>query len=275
MNSLRRTRKKILHLTLALILIGFLPTQSFAWGEKGHRIIAALAWYKLGDQYKREIQNLLGSQGVDPDGPLAAIAGWADRQALQYPEQRKWHFVDIPLSETSYDEKRDCSDGNCLVKKLDEKKVEFQFGKDRQTRIQALSYLVHLIADIHQPLHCTDNDDNAGNRVQVKFEGNVTNLHKVWDSDMIEKRGLTVSQYVENLKNVETSKGFWFADWANDSHAIARRYVYAIPNDKELGGSYYRSNLPILERQLAKAAEKLVQVLEDALGSRPYQRRAR
>src|SRR4030095_8489171 len=165
MNTARRTPIKILHLILALSLIGFVPTRTFAWDEKGHKIIAALAWSKLNEQYKRQLRELIGSQNSDPDGPLAAIAGWADRQGLQYPEQRKWHFVNIPLSAPTYDEKRECYDGNCIVVKLNEKKNEFQSAKDNKARIQALSYLIHLVGDIHQPLHCTDNDDAAGNRV--------------------------------------------------------------------------------------------------------------
>lgn len=258
-------RSKFLHLVLTGSLICVLPARTFAWSDKAHRIIAALTWLKLKDDTKRQVRDLLASKSSDPYGPLVAVASWADLQGLQYPEQRKWHFVDIPLSALTYDEKRDCSDGNCIVKKLDEKKWELQFGKNKQTRAAALKYLVHLIGDLHQPLHCADNGDSAGNRVVVKFLGKVTNLHKVWDSDMIERTGMPEGKYVDKLRAIEVSRGYWFADWANDSHMIARKYAYAIPKDKELGTTYYRSNLPILERQLAIAAEKLAQVLEDAL----------
>ncbi|MGH9883554.1 MAG: S1/P1 nuclease, partial [Pyrinomonadaceae bacterium] len=72
------------------------------------------------------------------------------------------------------------------------------------------------------------------------------------------------------------TRGNWFEDWANDSNTLARKYVYAIPRDTELGQAYYKTNLPVLDRQLATAAEKLAQVLEDALTPpSPPQRRAR
>src|SRR4030095_5960179 len=100
--EMKSLRRKILHLILVLSLIGVVPTRSLAWDEKGHRIIAALAWFKLSDQYKRKIREILGNKNSDPDGPLAAIAGWADKQAVQYPEQRRWHFVNIPLSAATY-----------------------------------------------------------------------------------------------------------------------------------------------------------------------------
>jgi nuclease S1 len=276
MNTAHLTQNKILHLILAVSLIGVSPTRTLAWGEKAHRIIAALAWFKLKDEYKAKVRELLGEKTSDPNGPLVAIATWADLRATQYPDERKWHFVDIPLSASAYDEKRDCADKNCILAKLDQKKVELQLSRNRQTRIDALKYIVHLVGDLHQPLHCTDNNDSAGNRVQVKFFGKVTNLHKLWDSDMIERTGLSEEQYVSKLKGIPTSRGNWFADWANDSHTIARKYVYVMSRDIELGQAYYKTNLPVLDRQLATAAEKLAQVLEDALTPpSPPSRRAR
>ena len=138
-------------------------------------------------------------------------------------------------------------------------------------------YIVHLVGDIHQPLHCTDNNDRGGNTVQVKFHGNVTNLHKFWDYDMIEDMtsSSTVSEYAKKLMSIPAERGFWIEDWANDSHRIAQTYVYAIPSDRELGNTYYQRNKSILEKQLVKASEKLVQVLEDALKPSPAPARSR
>jgi hypothetical protein len=258
-------RSKILHLILTASLICVLPARTFAWGEKGHRIIAALAWLKLSDNAKHRINELLG-ETADSTGPLTAVAIWADN--VKSPEQRKWHFVSIPRgAEAGYDAKRDCPNRNCLVEKLEEKKRELQYGRSNESRIEALKYLVHLVGDLHQPLHCTDDNDANGNNVQVTFFGRPTNLHKLWDSDMIERTGLREEKYLKKLRAIKTSQGFWFRDWANDSHYIAGKYVYDIPRDGELGNDYYTTNLPILDQQLAKAGTRLAQVLEDALSS--------
>src|ERR1051325_7008503 len=271
MHTVRRPRCRILHLPLTLVLLIAFPIHAFAWDDKAHQIIGALAWLKLSEGTKRKVIELLPPEtSKDPNGPLAAVSTWADRQRVVYREQANWHIVNIPLSQPKFDWNRDCPNHDCIVFQLDEKKKALQFGKTRQERAEALMYVVHLVGDIHQPLHCADNDDRGGNMVQVKFRGKVTNLHKVWDYDMVEAAlgGSSILDYARKLKETTPAeKAFWIEDWANDSHAVAQTNVYAIPYDKELSTTYYQRNLPVLEKQLAKAAAKLVQVLEDALGS--------
>jgi hypothetical protein len=272
MNPNRFVRTKVLPLLLLLTFVLVFPTSAMAWGDKAHQIIAALTWLRLTDATKREIMVLLPEGKSDPNGPLAAVASWAERQEAVNPVERRWDYVDIPFEAERYDQKRDCADGNCIVVKLEEKKNILQSSNNRQARAVALKYVVHLVGDIHQPLHCTDRNDKAGNAVYVKFLGQTSNLHKVWDSDMVEASQLSVGEYAKKLARVPVLHGYWISDWANDSHAIAKRYVYTIPQDRELGTDYYRRNLPILERQLAQAAEKLVEILEDTLKSRPATR---
>jgi len=266
------SRTRVLPVVLSFCLIFVFPTATFAWGDKGHQIIGALAWENLSESAKRQVMELLPEGAKDPNGPLAAVGSWADRQALANPSERSWHFVSIPLSAQGYDRERDCGDGNCIVAKLDEKKYVLQTAESRLERAQALKYVIHLVGDIHQPLHCTNNNDKGGNERAVRFLGEPTSLHRIWDFDMIEASKLSVADYVKKLKAVEVPKGFWIEHWANDSHDIAQKYVYAIPRDNELGNEYYRRNLPVLEKQLAGAADKLVQILEEALKPRTNNR---
>ena len=269
------TRARVLALVLTCSLVLLFPTRTFAWGDKGHQIIGALAWLKLSDDAKQYVNELLPEAASDPNGPLAAVGPWADRRGLANPEERKWHFVMIKLWDAAYNSERDCADGNCIVVKLEDKKNILQFNSDRRTRAEALKYVIHLVGDIHQPLHCIDNNDNAGNSLLVKFMGERTDLHKVWDVDMIEASKLSVGEYAKKLSSLEVTKGYWIDHWTNDSHEIATRYVYAIPKDGELGRDYYRRNLPILDRQLALAAEKLRGILEEVLTASPRSRRRR
>ena len=272
MITVRRPRRRILHLTLTFVLLVAFPIHAFAWDDKGHQIIGALAWLKLSEGVKRQVLNLLPPEASkDPNGPLAAVSTWADHQRVVYTDQASWHFVNIPLSQSAYDPNRDCPNNNCIVFQLNEKKKALGSSKSRQERAEALMYIVHLVGDIHQPLHCTDNNDRGGNTVQVKFRGNVTNLHKFWDYDMIEDMtsSVTVLEYARKLSDKSAEKGFWIEDWANASHRIAQTYVYAIPSNRELGNTYYERNKSILENQLVNASEKLVEILEDALKPPP------
>ena len=265
-------RMRVLPIVLSFCLIFVFPMTSFAWGDKGHQIIGALAWQKLSESVRRQVTELLPEGEKDPNGPLAAVGSWADRQALVNPSERSWHFVGIPLSAQGYDKERDCNDGNCIVAKLDEKKYLLQTSESRLERAQALKYVIHLTGDIHQPLHCTNNNDMGGNQRSVKFLGEPTSLHRIWDFDMIEASKLSVADYAQKLKAVEVPKGFWIDRWVNDCHDVAQKYVYAIPRDNELGNEYYRRSLPVLEKQLASAADKLVQILEEALKPRTSNR---
>ncbi len=254
-----------LHLTLVLTIVLSSPLQTFAWGDKAHQIIGALAWLKLTEGAKRQVKELLPNITANELGPLAAASTWADQQANTYPEERKWHFVAIPLAANSFDIKRDCADGNCIVVKLNDKKELLRTSHSPQVRADALKYVVHLVGDLYQPLHCTDNQDQGGNSVKVKFQGKLTNLHQVWDTEMINQSGLDVAAYTLKLRSLEVPKYFWIEDWVKDSHRVAQEYAYAIPKDRELGTTYYRRNLPILEMQLATAAEKLAEILNDNL----------
>ena len=265
----RTPLSRTLHLTLVFSLVLLLPSQTFAWGEKAHRIIGRLAWEKLSEQAKQQVRTLLPEESSDPDGPLAAVSMWADRQSVVYREQARWHFVEIPLSAPGYDENRDCRDGNCIVVKLNDQKIILESSEPRKARAEALKYVVHLVGDVHQPLHCANNNDHSGNLVQVKFLGQISNLHKVWDVDMIETSKDTVKDYVTDLMEFKVSPGFWIDRWANDSHAIAQKYAYVIPQDRELGNTYYRRNETVVKQQLALASEKLVQILEEALKNKP------
>jgi hypothetical protein len=256
--------KWFLHLPLLLLLIGLQPGQGFAWGAKGHRIIAALAWHRLSDEAKQAVKDLLGKNMVDGD-PLTAIATWADEQAHNNREEQRWHFVEIPLYAEGYSLQRDCADSNCIVEKANYFKNVLEYDGSREKRVEALKYLTHLIGDLHQPLHCADNNDYGGNRVQVTIFRQMANLHQLWDSGLIDMTNLSEESYVSKLQGMSPPRGGWMQDWANESHMIARNHAYNISKDKALGDAYYRENLPILENQLVRAGARLAWVLEGAI----------
>ena len=255
---------KILRLILAACSICLLPSATAAWGPKAHRIIAIVAWNQLSHDTKQRVEELLG-KSKDPTGPLTAVSTWADLQRVSNPKTRAWHFVEIPLNYESYVRSRDCRDDNCVIEKISHFKKQLQYGKTRQERIDALKYLVHLVGDLHQPLHVADNYDAGGNRVQVTFFGKISNLHNVWDSDMIDRTGLSEDGYRKKLEAALPPRGDPIEGWGNESHLIARKYAYVLPLDRALGNAYYKTNLPILDRQLARAGVRLAQLLEEAL----------
>src|SRR5579884_1630213 len=218
-------------LLLTAVLLSTLPGPVYGWGTEGHVVVAELAERRLTEPARAEVHRLLG------DASLASVATWADEIRTAEPETAHWHFVDMELADGRYRPDRDCRPtptGDCLIAALDRFIATL---RDRhspaEARATALKFVVHLIADLHQPLHCADNHDHGGNDVAVQFFMEPTNLHRVWDSGLLQKTGLREHDYAKHLDEWLThhdshalTKGT-VVDWALESHAVAVRHIYS------------------------------------------------
>src|SRR5262249_28392157 len=129
---------------------------------------------------------------------------------------------------------------------------------------------VHFMGDLHQPMHCIDDNDRGGNGVKVEFFGRYTSLHSVWDSGIIEHARLSDAEYADELiaelspqTIAEMQRGNEI-DWANESHRLAIE-AYRFTEDKRLGASYYNSSSEVVKKQLTRAGVRLAKVLNDLL----------
>lgn len=253
------------------LLFAFLiaPSMAGAWGHDGHVIVAELAQDLLVDQARQQAAALLDGE------PLSAVANWADAiRETERPDTSSWHFVNIPIQANRYDASRDCPQ-DCIVSVTKRLKaiLEYKPPLPKPYRAEALKFLVHLIGDIHQPLHCANNDDHGGNDVQVMFFKTPSTLHAVWDEGLIDKSGLSPSRYVELLRKdwlgsqegTKKLQGGTVSEWVAESHKLAVRYAYRIPEIRVLTGRYFDRNIPIVELQLVRAGARLSRVLNDVL----------
>jgi hypothetical protein len=256
----------------ALLLSLVSATQTWAWGSEGHRIVAEIAEQYLGPATAHEVRDLLAIENATT---LAEVANWADEIRGQRRNTAPWHFVDIPFSAQAYDPERDCPRGNCVVAKFDEFIAEL---RDRNLppaqRLEVLKFVVHFVADVHQPLHASNSNDRGGNEIKVRFLGHWTNLHAVWDTGILgpavrgDERAYA-RRLVRSITSGEIAK--WrdgsAADWANESHAVVQRVIYsALPHGPGyLPASYERAALPIVNEQLEKAGVRLAAVLNAVL----------
>src|SRR5262249_48901498 len=130
-------------------------------------------------------------------------AFWADEIRDRRPETARWHYVDIPLAAHDYQPARDCQRtprGDCIIAALErERAVLADHGATDQRRSEALRFVVHLIGDLHQPLHCADDGDHGGNAVDVTFLGRPERLHAVWDGGILTASGLGERTWVERV----------------------------------------------------------------------------
>jgi hypothetical protein len=256
----------------------FVAQPAFAWGDKGHRVVAMVAEARLTPDARETVRSLVGSP------KLRDVAGWADDIRRDRPETAPWHYVDIPLDRADYDPARDCMrprKGDCVVGAVERfQRVLADAGRSRSERAEALRFVTHFVADLHQPLHCADNHDRGGNDVPVvffdavlnPFSGKPWNLHAVWDAGLIERRGLSASESARRLGRqigrhavAEIERGT-VADWALEAHRAAVETSYRLPPDRALGDEYAAMALPVVDEMLAKAGVRLAKVLNDALG---------
>jgi hypothetical protein len=255
---------------LALAIVLLFPTQVWAWGSEGHEIVAAMALRELSPTARAGVASLLGS-----DAMLVHESNWADEIREQRPETGPWHYVDIPLQAPGYDAARDCAGGDCVVVQIDTaRRVLGAKHATPRARQDALRFLVHLVADVHQPLHAEDDQDHGGNTVHVDWRGERTNLHHIWDTQLVEAMGLNVETIADSLEQGVTPQqrhawqGGTPAGWANEAHAIARDRIYPpLHGDRQvqLPTDYPQEMLPLTRQQLAKAGVRLAWILNTTL----------
>ena len=197
-----RSKKLAGLLVPVLVLLIALPSPAWAWGRLGHRVIAKLAERHLSDRAKAEIKALL-----EPGESLADCSTWADENRRELPKTAPWHYVDVPLDEPRYDDRFAGDDPakGFIVPKIRELKATLKDpSKSVEERRFALRFLVHLVEDLHMPLHVGENHDKGGNTLQVRFFDRGSNLHRVWDSEIIARAERNEDRWLDALVAMDT-----------------------------------------------------------------------
>jgi nuclease S1 len=271
---------------IAILLISvFVPVQLFAWGAKGHQIVADIAASRLTPQTRKNLKVLLGHE------TLASISTWADDVRKQRDESYDWHFVDIPKDAAGFDDARDCfrpqdkhkdaqtDHHNCAVDRIEIfRQVLGDENASREQRVEALKWLVHFVGDLHQPLHAIE-DARGGNDIKLPVFGSPQcgdypcNLHWTWDNMLLEHAGLSEQQYVRREQalirgaRLDLKVGGGPVDWANESHLEARKILDQKP--ASVDEAYFQANIHLINEKLALAGLRLARVLNDTLGKIP------
>ncbi|MCC7008985.1 MAG: S1/P1 nuclease [Acidobacteria bacterium] len=254
-----------------------------AWGAQGHRVVALVAWNHLGVAARRDVTALLGGAS------LASVAGWADDVRGAEPETAPWHFVNLRQGAATYDRERDCPTSarrgddarDCVVDRI----IGFarQLGdrtQDAQARARALKFLVHLVADVHQPLHTTA-VARGGNDIRVSVFGaaecgsaargdrRACTLHGAWDASAIARRHTSDAALAARLERA-IKANLWRAGptapdiWALDGSRVASGLL--VPPGTDLDDRYFARFDRTLDEQLALAGLRLAAMLNAALG---------
>ena len=291
-------KPKLSGITLVLWFLLAGSRAAFAWGDDGHKAIALVAEPCLTPEAKQAVTSLLSS---DTDNltqhDIASEATWADKYRQDhYQQTQNWHFTDIEIDHP--DLTAACfgrpplpkgvlaSNGPaqaCAVDKIIQFQAELSSpGMDAEERLVALKFLLHLVGDLHQPLHSSDNHDRGGNDVKVIVDGFPhklrDELHGFWDTQFVDAIAMPPAELARQLRAAVKSEdaASWATgtpdDWAMETFQIAKTAVYGQP---PLSGALvqhltedYADNAEMtVSFQLGKAAVRLAFLLNSAFGS--------
>lgn len=252
--------------TVIVVFLSFIfSLETNAWGMIGHRVVGEVASMHLNESARLKIKEVLGNK------TLAEVSNWMDdiKSDKKYDSLKPWHYVTIPdglkYSETNINPKGDAIAGiNFVIKQLKSQNLDPVLEKEY------LMILVHLVGDIHQPLHVGNGTDRGGNDVKVNWFGKSSNLHKVWDSEILDgkKYSYTELTAIINHPTQEELIG-WQEDsvenWAHQCMEF-RDGIYDYGTGYAWEYKYQYAHWGTVKQQLLKGGVRLAGVLNSLYG---------
>ncbi|WP_299551133.1 S1/P1 nuclease [Seonamhaeicola sp.] len=245
------------------VLFTFKVSAEPDWGSTGHRVVGEIANTYLKPKTKRAIKKLLGRES------LALASTFADeiKSDKRYNKFYTWHFINMPL-DAMYDPSKRHPDGD-LVSGIEQciTIIKSKTASDDDKAFY-LRMLIHLIGDLHQPMHIGLAEDKGGNDFKVQWFYNDTNLHRVWDTEMIEHYGMSYSELADNAsflsrEQVKSIQKGTVIDWVNETHELTKEVYGSTKPGDNLRYRYSYKYFGTVRSQLQIAGIRLAKVLND------------
>jgi hypothetical protein len=264
--SIIKSLKKLLFV-LAVI---YLPLQSMAWGTQGHRICGQIASTYLTPKARKAIEAILGNESI------AMASNWADfiKSDPDYSYLSSWHYIDFDKVYT-YPEMVGYLNQDNNVDAYT--KLQFLIGElkrnnlTKENKLLYLRMLIHIVEDVHQPMHAAHADDKGGNDIKVNWFSTPTNLHSVWDSQLIDFQQLSYTEYAAAINHTTLVQRLeWQKDpiskWIFESNQIAEKLYAETKNGDTLNYKYNFNHIEQLNQRLLMAGVRLAGVLNAIFG---------
>jgi len=248
-----------------IIIAVFASLNVVGWGVTGHRTVGYIAEQHLTKKAKKQVARVLKRES------LTIVTNWMDeiRSNPDYDHTHTWHYVTIP-DEKTYEscEKEPKGDIIETIERLiaDLKKG----GLDAQTESDHVKMLAHLIGDLHMPLHVGNGKDKGGNDIKLKYFWKDSNLHRVWDSGMIDGKKLSYTELANSIntlskEEVRKIQNSTVRDWAMESMKL-RDACYDYGEKTSINYKYDYRHWSTVQQQLLKAGIRLAATLNDIYG---------
>uniref|UniRef100_UPI0040572C94 S1/P1 nuclease n=1 Tax=Alistipes sp. TaxID=1872444 RepID=UPI0040572C94 len=256
---------KRLLLAALLLLGGVVPV--FGWGQKGHDVVAYVAECHLTPRTARAIDRLLEGHS------LVYWSNWMDNASHTpaYGYTKTWHYVNIDEGKTLETMEREPQGDlltalECILSGLESHTLS------HQEEALYLKMLIHLVGDLHCPMHTGHRSDLGGNRWPIRYFGRESNLHTVWDSSLVEsahKWGYTEWQHECDRLSRKEAKSICEGNpytWMVETAELCQEIYATTPKGSNLSYDYVARYSPLIERQLVRGGHRLAHLLNKIYG---------
>ena len=258
---------------ISLALIVFMLSNSMwavggspPWSKTGHRVVGEVAQKHLTRKAWKTISDLLDGE------TLAEVSNYGDaiKSDRAYSKFSPWHYVNFP-ADKAYTEVTPSPEGDVVqgietcIKTLKDPKAT------RDEQVFHLKMLVHLIGDLHQPMHVGRAEDRGGNDIQLQWFGKGSNLHRVWDSNMIDDYGMSYTELARTLprwsrERIQRIQQGSVYEWVEEIQEITNRVYASVEVGQKLSYRYSYVWWDTVEEQLLIAGVRLAAVLNEIYG---------
>ncbi|WP_394750420.1 S1/P1 nuclease [Spongiimicrobium salis] len=248
---------------LAFFMVQFTFGNAIIWSKTGHRTVGEVAQQHLKGRAKRAIKKILKGES------LALVSTFADeiKADRSYSHFSPWHYVNFPAdkkyTDVSPSPKGDLITGirKCIAI------IKDKNSSDADKNFY-LKMLVHLVGDLHQPLHAGQAEDKGGNDIQLQWFGEGTNLHRLWDSNLINSFGMGYTELAKNLPPVKKRErkkiqSGSILTWVQESKLLANELYKSVEIGEEVGYQYSYKYTDLVRSQLQKGGLRLAKILND------------
>lgn len=254
---------------VAVVISALCVFNCFAWGQKGHDTVAFIAEQHLTDKAKHAVDSILAGKS------MVYWSNWLDNASHtpEYAYTKTWHYKNIDAG-VEFEAMPLNPDGDVVTGLKSQIEVLKSPESTITESVLALKIVIHLVGDMHQPMHMGHKTDLGGNRWPVKYFRRDNNLHSIWDSSLVEsahKWSYTEwqSQIDRESEDVNQTlvKGS-IEDWAKETHKIATAIYDSTPQNHEISYDYIAEWTPVIEMQFLKGGLRLAYILNSIYGEK-------